>query len=121
MNTSARRAPRALTALALALIAPLALSGEARAHQCRFKTPDERNLCLAQKELSAYFCRYIKSQDSRAFCYAWLNGNPLRCGAIGAPELKARCEAESQARGDEMKRLFEAAQAAKAAQGAPAR
>jgi len=102
-----RRAPLAATLAALA--APLLTAGAAWAHYCRFKQPDERNLCLAQRESSSYFCTYIKALDTRAFCYAWLNGNPGRCAAIAAPELKARCEAESKARGEELRRAAEAA------------
>lgn len=122
MTLTARRAatPTSLASAALALTAPLAitcaLTREASAHYCRFKKPDERNLCLAQKELSAYFCRYIQSPDTRALCYAWLNGNPARCASIAEAAQKATCEAESRARGEEMRRAQEAAQ--RAAQGA---
>ena len=97
-------------------------------HQCRFFKPDKRNLCLAQKEDSRFYCQYIKDPDQQRYCLAYVDRTPQQCQSISDETLKAQCSAEAQARFDEAeaKRKAEeerrkAEEAAEAARQAPAK
>ena len=96
--------------------------GEASAHRCRFKLPEERNLCLAQKEEKRYFCRFIKDEDQKRYCFAWVDRNPKECEKIKDEAFKGQCVAEAQSRLDESnaaKALEESERKAAEAQSAP--
>ena len=75
--------------------------GQASAHRCRFKLPEERNLCLAQKEEKRYFCRFIKNEDQKHYCFAWVDRNPKECEKIKDEPFKGQCATEAQSRLDE--------------------
>ena len=66
------------------------------AHRCRFQRSDDRNLCLAKKENARYFCSYIKAQDQKKYCYAYLDLAPDQCSGIEQEALRTQCEAEVQ-------------------------
>jgi len=76
------------------ILTPLSAS----AHYCRFKTGDSKYLCLAKQEESLYFCRYVKTKGSRQRCVALHYGDKTYCAQVQDSEVKARCEAEAEAR-----------------------
>ena len=102
-NTPARpllnRSARSALGLSLALLLSIVFSPlDASAHYCRFKTGDSKYLCLAKQEESLYFCRYVKTKDSRQRCVALHYGDKAYCAQVQDTEVKARCEAEAEAR-----------------------
>lgn len=109
------------TALALLLLSvSLSVWGSsiASAHQCRYLKPDERNLCLAQKENARFYCGYIKDPDQQRYCLAFLDRAPNVCAEIANEALKAQCTAEAEARLAEQQAADAAAKAAAEASGA---
>ena len=86
-----------LTTLSLSLISLANVWG----HQCRFYTPDKRNLCLAQQENARFYCKYIKDADQQRYCFAYVDRTPNQCDSITEDTLKTQCSTEAQMRFDE--------------------
>ena len=105
----------ALSCAALVWLTPLL---SASAHYCRFKKGDEKNICLAQKEDTTYFCRYVRNAQQKSYCLAWTLGNPQRCERISDPALKSKCTAEAVQRDALLKQKAAAEQAKRDAERA---
>ena len=95
-----------LTAVSLSLIGLTSAWG----HQCRFYTPDKRNLCLAQKENARFYCTYIKDPDQQRYCFAYVDRKPNQCDSITEETLKTQCSTEAQIRFDEAEAQRKAAE-----------
>lgn len=104
-----------LLCAALVWLTPLL---SASAHYCRFKKGDEKNICLAQKEDTTYFCRYVRDPQQKSYCLAWTLGNPQRCERISNPALKGKCTAEATQRDALLKQQAATEQAKKEAERA---
>lgn len=96
----------------LALIVLAMIPSYAFAHYCRLKVGDDKFMCLAQKEESMYFCRYVQQADKKQACIAGYYGDKNYCVQIQDSEQKARCEADAEARAAvlEKRRAQQAAQ-----------
>ena len=92
------------------LICSLLGLASAWGHQCRFYTPDKRNLCLAQMENARFYCKYIKDPDQQRYCFAYVDRTPNQCDSITEETLKAQCSTEVQVRFDEAEAKRKAAE-----------
>ena len=95
--------------LVMMILSTLALSS-AWGHQCRFYTPDKRNLCLAQNENARFYCKFIKDPDQQRYCFAYVDRTPNQCDSITEETLKTQCSAEAQIRFDEAEAKRKAAE-----------
>ena len=95
--------------LVMMVLSTLALSS-AWGHQCRFYTPDKRNLCLAQNENARFYCKFIKDADQQRYCFAYVDRTPNQCDSITEETLKTQCSNEVQIRFDEAEAKRKAAE-----------
>ena len=73
------------------ILVSLNIAQTAYAHQCRYRLPDQRNICLVRNEGRVYYCRYVINPDQNTYCYAIAYKNPKRCAYIQKGDIKDAC------------------------------